>query len=32
MDIARLRTLRELSLRQTMAAVAEALRISPSAV
>ena len=32
MDIARLRTLRELSLRHTMAAVAEALRISPSAV
>jgi DNA-binding transcriptional LysR family regulator len=32
MDVARLRTLRELSLRQTMAAVAEALRISPSAV
>jgi DNA-binding transcriptional LysR family regulator len=32
MDIARLRTLRELALRQTMAAVAEALRISPSAV
>jgi DNA-binding transcriptional LysR family regulator len=32
MDLARLRTLRELSLRQTMASVAEALLISPSAV
>jgi DNA-binding transcriptional LysR family regulator len=32
MDFARLRTLRELSLRKTMAAVAEALLISPSAV
>jgi DNA-binding transcriptional LysR family regulator len=32
MDIGRLRTLRELSLRHTMAAVAEALRVSPSAV
>lgn len=32
MDIGRLRTLRELSLRKTMAAVAEALLISPSAV
>jgi DNA-binding transcriptional LysR family regulator len=32
MDVARLRTLRELAMRQTMAAVAEALRISPSAV
>jgi DNA-binding transcriptional LysR family regulator len=32
MDLARLQTLRELSLRHTMAAVAEALRISPSAV
>ena len=32
MDVARLRTLRELALRQTMAAVADALRISPSAV
>lgn len=32
MDLARLRTLRELSVRQTMAAVAEAMRISPSAV
>ena len=32
MDVARLRTLRELALRQTMAAVAEALRVSPSAV
>jgi DNA-binding transcriptional LysR family regulator len=32
MDLARLRTLRELALRQTMAAVAEALRVSPSAV
>lgn len=32
MDLARLRTLRELSLRKTMASVAEALLISPSAV
>jgi len=32
MDFARLRTLRELSIRKTMAAVAEALRVSPSAV
>lgn len=32
MDVARLRTLRELAMRQTMAAVAEALRVSPSAV
>lgn len=32
MDLTRLRTLRELALRQTMAAVAEALRVSPSAV
>lgn len=32
MDIARLRALRELSLRQTMAAVAEALHLTPSAV
>lgn len=32
MDFARLRTLRELSLRKTMASVAEALLISPSAV
>jgi DNA-binding transcriptional LysR family regulator len=32
MDLARLRTLRELALRQTMAAVADALRVSPSAV
>ncbi len=32
MDLARLRTLRELSLRNTMASVAEALLISPSAV
>ena len=32
MDVARLRTLRELALRQTMAAVADALRVSPSAV
>lgn len=32
MDLGRLRTLRELSKRQTMAAVAEALLISPSAV
>jgi len=32
MDLGRLRTLRELALRQTMAAVAEALRVSPSAV
>lgn len=32
MDFVRLRTLRELSLRNTMAAVADALRISPSAV
>ncbi len=31
MDFVRLRTLRELSLRNTMAAVADALRISPSA-
>src|SRR5262245_51678639 len=32
MDLVRLRTLRELALRTTMAAVADALRISPSAV
>jgi DNA-binding transcriptional LysR family regulator len=32
MDLARLRTLRELSVRQTMASVADALFISPSAV
>jgi DNA-binding transcriptional LysR family regulator len=32
MDFVRLRTLRELALRNTMAAVADALRISPSAV
>lgn len=32
MEFARLRTLRELSLRKTMASVADALRISPSAV
>lgn len=32
MDLSRLRALRELSLRRTMAAVAEALHISPSAV
>lgn len=32
MDIARLRALRELSIRKTMAAVAEALYVSPSAV
>lgn len=32
MDLTRLRTLRELSVRGTMAAVAEALGISPSAV
>ena len=32
MDLARLRALRELSVRKTMAAVAEALLISPSAV
>jgi DNA-binding transcriptional LysR family regulator len=32
MDFVRLRTLRELALRTTMAAVADALRISPSAV
>jgi len=32
MDLGRLRTLRELSVRKTMAAVAEALHISPSAV
>ena len=32
MDLGRLRTLRELSLRKTMASVAEALLISPSAV
>ena len=32
MDLARLRALRELSIRKTMAAVAEALYISPSAV
>jgi DNA-binding transcriptional LysR family regulator len=32
MDVARLRTLRVLAMRQTMAAVAEALRVSPSAV
>ena len=32
MDIARLRALRELSTRQTMAAVAEALFLTPSAV
>ena len=32
MDVARLRTLRELAVRQTMAAVAEVLRVSPSAV
>lgn len=32
MDLARLRTLRELALRRTMSAVADALRISPSAV
>lgn len=32
MDFARLRTLRELSMRKTMAAVSEALLISPSAV
>jgi DNA-binding transcriptional LysR family regulator len=32
MDLVRLRTLRELSLRETMASVAEALFISPSAV
>ena len=32
MDFARLRTLRELSLRKTMAAVADALFVSPSAV
>ncbi|WP_266033154.1 LysR family transcriptional regulator, partial [Brucella intermedia] len=32
MDIGRLRALRELSIRKTMAAVAEALYISPSAV
>lgn len=32
MDLSRLRALRELSVRQTMAAVAEALLISPSAV
>ena len=32
MDLGRLRTLRELAVRQTMAAVAEALLVSPSAV
>lgn len=32
MDIARLKALRELSIRQTMAAVAEALNLTPSAV
>ena len=32
MDFSRLRALRELSIRKTMAAVAEALRVSPSAV
>src|SRR5579872_2087544 len=32
MDIARLRTLRELSIRHTMAAVADAMLVSPSAV
>lgn len=32
MDLARLQTLRELSLRSTMSAVAEALHVSPSAV
>lgn len=32
MDVSRLRTLRELSLRKTMAAVAEALLLSPSAI
>ena len=32
MDIARLRALRELSIRQTMAAVADALYLTPSAV
>ena len=32
MDLARLRALRELSIRKTMAAVAEALYVSPSAV
>ena len=32
MDIAKLRALRELSIRKTMAAVAEALYVSPSAV
>ena len=32
MDFVRLRTLRELALRNTMAAVADALHITPSAV
>ena len=32
MDLGRLRTLRELAVRQTMAAVAQALLVSPSAV
>ena len=32
MDVGRLRALRELSIRKTMAAVAEALHVSPSAV
>ncbi|RVH76220.1 helix-turn-helix domain-containing protein, partial [Sinorhizobium medicae] len=32
MDLSRLRALRELSIRKTMAAVAEALYVSPSAV
>ena len=32
MDLTRLRTLQELAIRRTMAAVADALRLSPSAV